>query len=541
MARWLQRNPAIPASFTTGATFPACRLSLIHPSETVLQVAQKRDMSYFDTMTFLKSARSGFPPTSLRTSLILRVLLPAMLVLGGAVLLGLRTIEAEAEARMQEDVEMIARAIRLPVTHAIERNQDEIVSEALRSAFRIRRVYGAYVYGPDGVRRASVGAFRPEEDLQDLATSVGEGARQGEYGSMAGRRVYSYFVPLTDSWGRNLGLLQVTRLRSDIDTQLSRFRVQAGVLLLACMGLMTILILRGHRRSVGEPLTRLREGMGDVQAGNRARRVEVVGPHELAEVGRAFNSMLDALKTAEEEVQERRKAQEALRKDLVQAEKMAAIGVLSSGVAHELGTPLTVVDGKARRALRKAHGFPENRAAFEEIRTEVRRMESIVRQLLAFGRSGAGAKGRFRLDGVVRAGLAPVSDEYDLDETALEVSGEVPGPWVWVNQRRMEQAVANLLRNACQADTGRRLRVEWFLEGDLAVIQVEDSGPGVPGDARTRIFEPFFTTKAPGDGTGLGLAIVHGVAQEHGGRVTVDTSPLLGGARFRLEFPRGDE
>lgn len=497
-------------------------------------------MYYFETMRISRRSELRLPTTSLRASLILRVLLPALLVLGGAVFLGLRTIEAEAEARMQEDVEMIARAIRLPVTHAIERDQDEIVSEALRSAFRIRRVYGAYVYGPDGVRRASMGAFHADEDFQDLGPLVSAMDQQGEYGSMAGRRVYSYFVPLTDSWGRNLGLLQVTRLRSDIDSHLGRFRAQAGALLLACMALMVILILFGHRRSVEEPLARLREGMRDVKAGHRARRVEVAGPHELAEVGRAFNSMLDALKAVEDEVEERREAQEMLRKDLVQAEKMAAIGVLSAGVAHELGTPLTVIAGKARRALRQVERSPEDRQTLQEIRDEVWRMDSIVRQLLAFGRSGAGEKEWIRLDGTVRAGVAAVSDEYREKDITLEISGAVPGPRVHVNKRRMEQAVSNLLRNAFQAASGHRIRVGWFSEGEMAVIQVEDSGPGIPEATRTRIFEPFFTTKGPGEGTGLGLAIVHGVAQEHQGRVSADTSPL-GGARFRLEFPRGEE
>ncbi len=491
-------------------------------------------------MPFHLFSRLRILDTGLRTHLILGVVLPALLILGSAVFLGLRTIEAEAEARMQEDMEMIARAIRLPVTHAMERNQDEIVSEALRSAFRIRRVYGAYVYGPDGERRASMGEFLPEEGLYDLDSSVLDGDRQGEYGSIAGRRVYSYFVPLTDAWGRSLGLLQVTRLRSDIDSYIRRLRLQAGFFLLASMALMAALILLGHRGSIGEPLARLREGMRDVEVGNRGRRVEVAGPRELAELGVAFNSMLDALKSAEEEVQDRRAAQERLREDLAQAEKMAAIGVLSAGVGHELGTPLSVVEGKARRALRRTDIHPELRGALEEIRIEVRRMESIVRQLLAFGRSGAGKKIWARLDGVVGAGVASASDEIGTGDLNLKMSGPVPAPLVRMNQQRVEMAISNLVRNAIQATEGGRVHVEWFVEGGNAVVQVGDRGPGISEDLKKRIFEPFFTTKDPGDGTGLGLAIVHGVAQEHGGHVSVDSSSSLGGARFRLEFPRGE-
>ncbi len=494
-------------------------------------------MYHIGTMSTSTTRRTRFrfrlPRTSLRSALILKVLLPVLLVLGGTVFLEFRTLEAEAEARMQEDVEMIARAIRLPLTHAMETEQEEIVSEALRSAFDIRRIYGAYVYGPEGDHLASIGATLPEEP-PEVGALVSETERLGEYGSLAGRRVYSYFVPLTDSWGQSLGLLQVTRLRSDMDDYLGQLRLRAGTLLLLSLTLVVALVLLGHRRSVGEPLTRLREGMRDVRAGHRDRRVRATGPHELAEVAQSFNSMLDALKTAEVEVEERRKAQDRLREDLAQAEKMAAVGVLSAGVAHELGTPLSVIDGKAKRLLREPHILEEQSRSLQEVRSEVRRMESIVRQLLAFGRSGTRASDWARLDGVTRAAVAPLAEEARLRGVELEVSGPIPGPRVMVNKRRLEQAVGNLVRNACHAARSR-VRVTWLASGDTAAVLVEDDGPGVPDGRRTRIFEPFFTTKAPGEGTGLGLSIVHGVAEEHGGRVTVEQSEL-GGARFRLEL-----
>jgi two-component system, NtrC family, sensor kinase len=492
-----------------------------------------------DSTTRRTRFRFRLPRTSLRAALILRVLVPVLLVLGGTVFLEFRTLEAEAEARMQEDVEMIARAIRLPLTHAMEREQEEIISEALRSAFDIRRVYGAYVYGPKGDRLASVGATLPEEPTEEVGVLVSETKRLGEYGSVAGRRVYSYFVPLTDSWGRSLGLLQVTRLRSDIDQYLGRLRLKSGTLLLLSVILVVAFVLLGHRRSVGEPLARLQGGMRDVRAGDRNRRVKVMGPRELAEVAQSFNSMLDALKTAEVEVEERRKAQDRLRKDLAQAEKMAAMGVLSAGVAHELGAPLSVIDGKAKRMLRQPLMPHDQSRSIQEIRGEVRRMESIVRQLLAFGRSGTRASDSVRLDGVTRAAVAALADEARVRNVEVEVSGPIPGPRVVVNQTRLEQAVGNLVRNACHAARSR-VGVSWLRSGDKAAVVVEDDGPGVPAGLRTRIFEPFFTTKAPGEGTGLGLSIVHGVAEEHGGRVTVERSEL-GGARFRLELSAGGQ
>jgi hypothetical protein len=152
------------------------------------------------------------------------------------------------------------------------------------SALEIRRFYGAHVYGPGGGRLASFGAGLPDEPPQRLAELAETGDRVGEYGETAGRRVYSYFVPLVDTWGQTLGILQITRRRRDIDESIQRLRFRTGSLFLLGMALVTVLVLRGHHRAVGGPLDGLRASMARVREGDRTHRATMAGPRELAEV-----------------------------------------------------------------------------------------------------------------------------------------------------------------------------------------------------------------------------------------------------------------
>jgi two-component system, NtrC family, sensor kinase len=350
---------------------------------------------------------SSSPPrqrrtASLRVALVLRTVVPLFVVLGGATALTLVTLEREVEDRMKEDVELVARGLQLPLTHALEEDRWEAVSQALQSALEIRRFYGAHVYGPGGGRLASFGAGLPDEPPQRLAELAETGDRVGEYGETAGRRVYSYFVPLVDTWGQTLGILQITRRRRDIDESIQRLRFRTGSLFLLGMALVTVLVLRGHHRAVGGPLDGLRASMARVREGDRTHRATMAGPRELAEVTGTFNSMLETMQQAEEELESRRRAQAGLRRELAEAEKLAAVGELAGGVAHELGSPLSVIDGKAQRLLRDDGATPKMRASLEGVRREVRRMEGIIRQLLDFGRRDTGRSRGVALDEVVR-------------------------------------------------------------------------------------------------------------------------------------------
>jgi signal transduction histidine kinase len=467
---------------------------------------------------------------------MLRVLVPVCAVLGAAIAATLRTIETSVEERMKDDVDLVARALQLPLIHAIERERDGSVREALRSAFGIGRVYGAYVFGPDGEIVASYGAATPGGPPERLTELVAEGNRAGEFGAVGGRRVYSSFVPLTDIWGRSLGLLQVTRRQSDFDEYVARLRLGALGALLLVMGVVTVLVLHGHHRAAIQPLGRLSDSMARVATGDTGHRAAERGPKEIANVAATFNRMLDALEASAQEVRRRREAQRELRRELASAEKLAAVGELSAGVAHELGAPLSVIDGRAQRLLRKTDLDGATRRDLGVVRTQVTRMEAIVRQLLEFGRAESGRKRTVDLATVMGGAVAASRDAARRAETRLEVRPPHEPVSVEADGRRLEEAVGNIVRNAVQAAPGGHVRVAWRRSEAGAELSVEDDGPGVPDEARGRIFDPFFTTKDSGQGTGLGLAVVHGVVEDHAGRIDVERS-TLGGARFKVHLP----
>ena len=474
---------------------------------------------------------------SLRISLLLFLVFPLIGVLAAAGYYSLHRLEYQIEMRMQEDIELIARAIRGPLEYALEHGQEESLAQALASAFRFGRVYGAYVYDEEGRRVAASGPREPRVGSRHLA-ELAAGDRTGGYQDSGGKQVYSYFVPLSDSVGRNAGLLQLTREGSEFQNYIQRVRHQALILLILLSVLLLGIIVYGHHRVIGRNLGLLVGAMARIEGGNRKHRAAFSGPREVRRLAEGMNAMLDSIERSEQELEVHRKEQSRLETRLQQSQKMAAIGQLAAGVAHELGTPLSVVSGKAQRMLRKSD-LPEPVVrVFREIRDAVQRMENIVRQLLDFGRGNQVRLRPMSLDDIAESAAAQVRDEAGRESVALTLSGSKPAPVLPIDSVRMEQALVNLLRNAVQAAAeGGQVRLSWFDNGDHLGFSVADDGPGVPGELRSRLFEPFFTTKAVGQGTGLGLAVAQAAAGDHRGRIEVGSSEL-GGALFTMSLEK---
>lgn len=495
---------------------------------------------------------------SLRQLILVSIAIPVVAVVVGTAWLGLRAMEKHLERRLQEDVELVARAIHLPLRNALLEGDAEEVQRALDSAFRIGRVYGAYVYDTRGERVAAASTGDQGAPPDEIA-GVAEGGEQGEYTEVGRRRVYSFFLPLATSGGEILGLLQVTRRRQEMEDHLLRVRVQAGLSTLTGVLLVVGVVLVGHHRAVGRPLSRLADSMRRVEEGDREHRADTdLAPREVARLAEGLNSMLESLVRSEREIESGRRSQLVLQNRLQRSERLAAIGQLAAGVAHELGTPLSIVDGHAQRALRAGDVSPEARLRWEAVRGECRRIEGIVQQLLAIGRQERPRRSRVSPERLVRGALSAARHAFDESGARVSVGesgvgpaengeptagsgrrgGGTPPADVEVDRTRVEQALANLLRNAAQASPGGRVRLGWSGDGGRLVFTVDDDGPGIPRDRRTRVLQPFYTTKAPSEGTGLGLALVQSVADEHEGSVAVEDSPL-GGARLVLTLGCG--
>ncbi|SDB22354.1 HAMP domain-containing protein [Desulfonatronum thiosulfatophilum] len=474
---------------------------------------------------------------SLRSALVISVILPLAMAMGLTGYLLLQLVERNIEHRMQKDLELVARAIQLPLSHSMELKRQGSVLRAVESAFSIGRVYSAYVYDRQGRRIASAGRSEPTPEQERLTELAADGKQRGEYGNVAGREVFSYFVPLTDSGGRINGLLQLTRRKSDIQEDVRAVRARVALGLGLGLLFMSGLVLFGHHRALGQYLSSLENSMSRVAEGDQNHRLQPHGPKEIVNIGRQFNRMLDTIEEAKAELRERRIRQMQLQAQLRQTEKLAAIGELAAGVAHELGTPLSVVSGKAQRVLRKSALDAEIVETLRDIRREVDRMEHIIRQLLDFSRCNALRKKPTCLTQLIRSAVSAVSEDAENHRTCLEtvfpLGNANEALQINLDSVRMEQVLVNLIRNAVQSASGGRAVVSCGKKENQAWMQVDDDGPGIPLEIETKLFEPFFTTKSVGHGTGLGLAVVHGILRDHGGSIEFGKS-RLGGAFFRI-------
>ena len=225
---------------------------------------------------------------------------------------------------------------------------------------------------------------------------------------------------------------------------------------------------------------------------------------------------------------------------ILQSEKMAALGQTISGVAHELNNPLATILSWAERLSEKPLDDTAKRGV-SVILGEADRAARIVRNLLTFARKRQSTRVMIDLNTLVTDTIALRA--YERMPT-LTVTTDLASalPKVFADAHQIQQVLLNLLINAEQAmlaANGRgamTIRTRQDRERDAAVLEVADDGPGVPSDVQTRIFDPFFTTKEVGKGTGLGLTVAYAIAQEHGGRIRVETTPG-GGATFAVELP----
>ena len=234
--------------------------------------------------------------------------------------------------------------------------------------------------------------------------------------------------------------------------------------------------------------------------------------------------------------------QQALETQLVQSEKLAAVGQLVSGVAHELNNPLTSIAGLSEFLLEQKELGKKDRGHLQVIQEQAERAGRIVRNLLTFARKGAAERVPVDLNDVIRRTLSLTSYDLKLKDIAVEreLSGALPD--VFGDRHGLQQVVLNLVTNAAHAvadnprERPREITVSTWFDGQVH-LRVADTGPGISDDIAQSVFTPFFTTKEPGKGTGLGLSITYSIVESHGGQITLEPRGPRGGAAFRVDLP----
>ena len=223
-----------------------------------------------------------------------------------------------------------------------------------------------------------------------------------------------------------------------------------------------------------------------------------------------------------------------------QAEKLAAMGQLVSGVAHEINNPAAIISGFAQTLLLDDLK-PEHRETLQMMYDEATRIGRITSNLLAFARAGSKQRALVDMNDIARRTFALRSYHLSTLNITVTLDLDRDEPKIWADASELQQLILNLLINAEQAlvtvDGPRTIVVRTRADEGEARLEIADSGPGIPAEIRGKIFDPFFTTKPEGVGTGLGLSICYGIAREHGGRLWVESEPGHG-ALFGVTLPR---
>lgn len=308
--------------------------------------------------------------------------------------------------------------------------------------------------------------------------------------------------------------------------------------LLGIAGLAIILLVLV--RSITRPIAVLIEAARRFGGGDFSYRIAAGGSDELSTLSGAFNELGERLDN-------NKRLNAELQSQLIQAEKLSAVGQLISAVAHELNNPLGAISGYVQ--LAKLENDPAQlRRDLDHMYANVLRCRKVVDNLLFFVRQSRQERGRVDLNRAVDSALELL--EYRLlktDDVVVTRELASPPPLILGDFQQIVQILVNLINNACDAmnevvryPEGKRLILTTVSRGGRANIRVEDNGPGISAEATGRLFQPFFTTKDSGRGTGLGLSICAQIAGEHGGEIRVDNRPGEGCA-FILDLPVGEE
>lgn len=254
---------------------------------------------------------------------------------------------------------------------------------------------------------------------------------------------------------------------------------------------------------------------------------------------------IQILQTTQEELNERMEAQRNAENRLVQAAKLAAVGEMAAGVAHELNNPLTTVAGFSELVLDDLPLESPQRADLELVLREATRARNVVRRLLDFARQSESVRVRADLNEVIEDVAALTRHLFQTNRIEFTMELHKNLPWVLMDRDQIKQVVLNLLHNALHAmPAGGKLSVSSATrqknEQNWIVMAVQDNGKGITPNDLARIFEPFFTTNANNGGTGLGLAVSYGIITDHQGFIDVDSAPDQG-ACFSVWLPLEDE
>lgn len=311
---------------------------------------------------------------------------------------------------------------------------------------------------------------------------------------------------------------------------------------------VSIWFRRAHQRHIWQHLEELGQLVAEVRRGNLNITAEIPQSVEFAPLMEAFVEMAAELAemraSLERKVIERTAKLELAQKELLQSAKLASLGQLVSGVAHEINNPLTAILGFTEVVLGRPGIDAATLPPLRTIREEALRLKNVVANLSTFARRAPHRTQRLDVRTIIDRLVELREYHLRADNITLHVTRPPDSVWITADPDQLLQVLLNLLLNSEQAIRDARDRgdiwIDCRVDGARASLTIRDNGTGMTPHVQERIFEPFFTTKPPGKGTGLGLAISHGIVQQHNGKIFVETK-MGEGTVVRIELPVSNE
>ncbi len=360
-----------------------------------------------------------------------------------------------------------------------------------------------------------------------------------------------------------LGVVDIVYSLEAVEQRVNHGALHTALFAIGFVGLAAACISLIVHRLVYRPLRDLETGAKRLAAGNLTEKIPVRSHDEFGQVAGSFNTMMSSLRASrkelsdaahqlEQKVEERTEQLRAAEAQAVQQQKLAATGLLASGIAHELNNPLTGVLTFSCLMRQKMQDGSQDAEDMDLVIRETRRCAGIIRRLLDFARQKAPERSYSDLNALITETARFVGRSAQLKGTAVTLDLDPALPPVWIDENHVKQVVLNMLVNAqhatesggCIGISTRRWPEPMAAEPDseaveMVEIAIADTGCGIPEQDLPRIFDPFFTSKEVGKGTGLGLSVSHGVVKAHGGLIKVQ-SVVGQGTTMRIYLPMSE-
>jgi two-component system NtrC family sensor kinase len=451
---------------------------------------------------------------------------------------------------MKVEVESIGKTLRVSLEELAHLKEKEYVKDIIDAIDEYEKTLGVIVY----LQKENL-LFRSrslddgiEPYVELIKRSIHEDRSQEGFGVYKKDPVFSYTLPFKNSTGQIMGGISILQHTSFVEDDIRKAEWDIFLTIFILTSATVGMILFVTRRWITLPIAQLMDGIKNLSKGNLNTQIDLKRGDEFSALARTFNRLAINLKTAQEKIIQEAENRLQLERELRQSEKLAIVGQLASGLAHDIGTPLNIISGRAELIKRRLEEKEEAQKDLNIIVQQTERIAKIIQQLLGFVRKKRPEQKALNVGLLLETTLEFF--DYLIQKQGIRVVKEVetPLPPVIGDLDQLNQVFSNLFLNAIQAmSQGGTLRLsvspKWISKEGLnererlyIEVGIEDTGVGMAKDVLEKIFNPFFTTKEEDKGTGLGLTVSQGIVEDHEGWIDVE-SEVGTGSVFKVYLP----